>query len=418
MTEIFNNIKDFLLDSGLGLVWADRWASAFLVVTDLLVACIVYLLLVYIVNPLIRKITSRTNTKADDILFRDNFLKWVWWCVSVAILQNLIPGSLKIFPVVAQWIDVILKVIEIGFITKAIVEFVKGVFLVVFDRDKIEEEAVKMRLAEDNDEEYQYIPSHSLKGLQQMICLVIAIIGGILMASVLFGKNPLIIVSGLGAGAAVLMLVFKDSILGVVAGIQLTANDMLRPGDWIVASRFGANGRVQEVTLATVKVLNWDHTIVTIPPYNLISDSFQNWRRMESTGGRRIMRSFNIDMTTVRFLSENERERWKGESWAEKIRWEEPVVNLTLFRAYLEHYILTRPTLKKKMLYMVRELQPTGEGLPIEIYFFTSKTSWAAYESIQAEVLDHILAVVDNFGLRLFQRPTGYDVMQNAKMQN
>lgn len=392
-------------------LWLGSWSLA---LGYIIVAVAFYWVLNNGVNPLIQRLTRKTETKIDDILFREEFLRWVWWLLSALLLKHLLEYAVSPYRLVSSWVEVVMDVVIIGFGTKALVEFVEGLFLVVFDSENIDKEAERIHSAEENDVDYEYVPSHSLKGLQQMICIVIWGIGAILMLAALIGRSPLLIVSGLGAGAAILMLVFKDSILGVVAGIQLTANDMLRPGDWIMAPAHGANGVVKEVTLATVKVVNWDHTIVTIPPYLLVSQSFQNWRNMKESGGRRVMRSFNIDMTTVRFMSKEERARFDGERWAEGCVNEEEVANITLFRHYLKHYISTLPTLRRNMLYMVRELQPTPQGLPIEIYFFTSKTGWEAYEMVQAAALDHILAVVSRFGLRLFQSPTGADLASVA----
>lgn len=392
---------------------SDQWSmwlsSCTLSVAYALIAVAVYMVLSKVVNPILRRMTSSTPTQIDDILLRNDFLRWMWWLISAMLLRYLLRSAVEPFATAGKYVEVIMDVSIIGFATKVLVELVKGIFMIVFDHRRIGEEVERMRQAEDNDEDYEYVPSHSLKGLQQMICILIWCVGAILMVAVLCGRSPLLIVSGLGAGAAVLMLVFKDSILGVVAGVQLTANDMLRPGDWIVSPANGANGRVHEVTLATVKVINWDHSVVTIPPYQLVSQSFQNWRHMEQTGGRRVMRSFNIDMTTVRFLNEAEQAQYMSEPWAASIepgRW----VNLTVFRHYLKHYIGNLGTLKDRMLYMVRELQPTPQGLPIEIYFFTTRTSWEAYEQVQASALDHILAVVNDFGLRIFQSPTGADL--------
>lgn len=412
-------IVEWLSDSGMNATWALRTGSTLLSMAYFITAVACYSLLNKVVNPFVQRITRNTPTKIDDILFRGNFLKWCWWLISAILLRYLLRISLAPFASLTEWMEITMDVVIIGFGTKALSEFVKGVFLVLFDRERINEEAEKLHAAEAGDEEYEYIPSHSLQGLEQMIIFLIWAVGAILMISVVFGKNPLMIISGLGAGAAVLMLVFKDSILGVVAGIQLTVNDMLRPGDWITAPASGANGVVQKVTLATVKVKNWDHTIVTIPPYQLVSQSFQNWRSMEQSGGRRVMRSFNIDMTSVKFLTPRQREELSLQPWAAKLDKDTELVNLTVFRHYLKHYISNLPTLKrgKTMLCMVRELQPTPQGLPLEVYFFTSRTKWDQYEAVQADVLDHILAVVGSFGLRIFQSPTGEDIRRGGNLE-
>lgn len=420
LNSALQGIAGWLCDNGLGWQWALRTASLLLSVAYVVASGLVYTVLNRLVNPLILRITRNTPTKIDDILFRYSFLKWCWWECSVMLLRHLLQYSLSPFKTVSSWAMITADVVIIGIGTKMVVEFVKGAFLVLFDRNRIAEEAE--RLSKLNDEEaddYEYVPSHSLQGLEQMIIFLIWAVGVILMLSVVVGRNPLLIISGLGVGAAVLMLVFKDSILGVVAGIQLTVNDMLRPGDWVTAPAYGANGIVKKVTLATVKVLNWDHTIVTIPPYQLVSQSFQNWRSMQESGGRRVARSLSIDMTTVRFLTEEEKTSMRGCEWAKGLEMDGEVVNLTALRHYLKHYISQLPTLKRggNMLYMVRELQPTEAGLPIEIYFFTKCTTWEKYERVQADVTDHIIATVGRFGLRIFQAPTGADIKSLAKIE-
>ena len=220
----------------------------------------------------------------------------------------------------------------------------------------------------------------------------------------------------LGAAATVLMLVFKDSIMGVVAGVQLTLNDMLRPGDWITVPARHINGTVLEVGLTTVKVKNFDNTIVTVPPYSLVSESFQNWRGMSDSGGRRVNRSFTIDVNSVTFCTPEMIESFRGEEWGRRLDPEKQYVNLTLFRHYLEHYISTLPQLNNSdgMLYMVRELAPTPQGIPLDLYLFTSLTSWKPYEHFQAGIMDHIVASVHRFGLRIYQAPSGLDFRPQA----
>lgn len=411
MKSIFTFVADLWSQSGLSAHLATASACTTSAIITLAIGGLLYALLNGVAGYAARAIVKRTSTKIDDILLRPQFLKWVWILLASIWLEKYLPISLlPSFKTLSEVMREIVDVASIALGTKAAVELVKGIFMVLFEGRNIDAEVQKMEQLEQDDMEYQCIPSHSLRGVQQMVCIVIVCIGAILIVATLLGKNPLIIISGLGAGAAVLMLVFKDSILGVVAGIQLTANDMLRPGDWIVAQRFGANGRVQEVTLATVKVLNWDHTIVTIPPYQLITDSFQNWRKMEESGGRRVMRSINVDMSSIRHLSPEEAEHYKTAQWAQKIDWSKPVSNITAFRHFLKHYISQLPTLKSNMLNMVRELAPTPEGLPIEIYFFTNATSWALYEEVQADAIDGMLAALPDFGLKAFQSPAGHDI--------
>ncbi|BEN53054.1 mechanosensitive ion channel [Serratia marcescens] len=279
-----------------------------------------------------------------------------------------------------------------------------------------------------------------LRGIFQGLKLVAAILIGIMIVSLLMGKSPLLLLSGLGAMTAVLMLVFKDPILGLVAGIQLSANDMLKIGDWLEMPKYGADGAVTDIGLTTVKVRNWDNTVTTIPTYALISDSFKNWRSMSESGGRRIKRSLNIDTGSVHFLSEEEQRRLQRNPLLHSylnVKTQElsqhnqeiavdlasplngrRLTNLGTLRAYLEAYLRTHPRIHQNMTLMVRQLAPTPEGLPLEIYAFTNTTIWAEYESIQADIFDHILAVIDEFGLRVHQTPTGNDLrgmlLQNA----
>ena len=251
-----------------------------------------------------------------------------------------------------------------------------------------------------------------MKGFVQVLQVLLFFIGGIVIIAVLVNKSPMTLFAGLGASAAVLMLVFKDSILGFVAGVQLSANDMLRPGDWITMPKYGADGTVIEVTLTTVKVRNWDNTITTVPPYALVSDSFQNWRGMRESGGRRVKRSINIDMNTVHFCTLEQMKTFEKQAWMsdfEKTGKEE--VNLYVFRHYLEYYLRHNPRVNTELILMVRQLQPTPQGLPIELYFFSANKDWIPYERLQAEVFDHLLAVLPEFGLRVFQIPSGLDVL-------
>lgn len=279
-----------------------------------------------------------------------------------------------------------------------------------------------------------------LRGIFQGLKLVAAILIGIMIVSLLMGKSPLLLLSGLGAMTAVLMLVFKDPILGLVAGIQLSANDMLKIGDWLEMPKYGADGAVTDIGLTTVKVRNWNNTVTTIPTYALISDSFKNWRSMSESGGRRIKRSLNIDTGSVHFLSEEEQRRLQRNPLLHSylnVKTQElsqhnqeiavdlasplngrRLTNLGTLRAYLEAYLRAHPRIHQNMTLMVRQLAPMPEGLPLEIYAFTNTTVWAEYESIQADIFDHILAVIDEFGLRVHQTPTGNDLrgmlLQNA----
>lgn len=276
-----------------------------------------------------------------------------------------------------------------------------------------------------------------IKSYIQVIKIVLYFIGSILIVSNLIGQSPFILLGGLGALSAVLMLVFKDSILGFVAGVQLTANDMVRVGDWIEMSKYGADGEVIDVSLNTVKVQNWDKTITTIPSYTLISDSFKNWRGMETSGGRRIKRSIYIDTNSICFCTEEMIEKFKHIHYltdymnqkekeiatfntenqidkSVKINGRE-MTNIGVFRAYVKNYLLNHPKIRQDMTLIVRQLAPSEHGLPLEIYAFTNDTRWEKYEAIQSDIFDHLLAAAPEFGLRVFQNPSGSDLAHLAK---
>ncbi len=277
-----------------------------------------------------------------------------------------------------------------------------------------------------------------IKGLRQTAQGIVMLIGTILIISILVGKSPTFLLTGLGASAAVLMLIFKDSILGFVSGIQLSVNDMLQVGDWIEMSKYGVDGIVIEVTLTTVKVRNYDNTVVTVPPYLLVSDSFQNWQAMKRSGGRRVMRSVFIDLSTVRFctpemlarfrrialvreyIDETEK-RYADYNTAHGIPPADSacnglhLTNLEIFRNYLIRYLQTAVPIRRDMLLLVRQLQPSDTGVPLQLYFFTDTVVWTEYEGIQSDVFAHVFASVGWFDLRIFQRPAGSNVEELAK---
>jgi miniconductance mechanosensitive channel len=267
--------------------------------------------------------------------------------------------------------------------------------------------------------------------------IFIFFVGAILMISTLINQNPLILLGGLGALSAVLLLVFQNSILGLVAGIQLSANDMVRVGDWIEMPKHNADGDVIEITLTTVKVQNWDKTITMIPSAAFISESFKNWRGMQESGGRRIKRSIFIDVSSIQFCTEEMIERFKKiqylkdyieakEKEIEAYNQEHNVdpsskvngrrlTNIGTFRMYIQKYLENHPRIHKDMTTMVRQLAPGEYGLPLEIYAFTNDVRWAVYESIQSDIFDHIFAAAPEFGLRVFQNPTGHDMREMLK---
>lgn len=376
------------------LSWSTRLT---LVALILLISYIMTKLFRHLVIPAVHKITSRTKATWDDYLFNEKMMTSFCRMIPPIMFYLLLPF---VFNNVPQVLDILLKgcLIYLVITTLMLVNsFLNSLYEI--------------------SNEHETLRNRPLKGIYQMINLVAIGIGIILIISILIDQNAATILAGLGASAAVLMLIFKDSILGLVAGVQLSANDMLRPGDWITMPKYGADGDVLEVSLTTVKVRNFDKTITTIPPYALVSDSFQNWRGMRETGGRRIKRSIFIDMTTVHFCSEKEKIMFASRGWIDEAQAkpETQVVNLYVFRNYLQNYLREHPRTHKELMIMVRQMQPTSEGLPLEIYCFSNTTVWLEYEQIQGEIFDHILAVIPEFGLRIFQRPSGNDLSTTIK---
>ncbi|MEH7385100.1 mechanosensitive ion channel domain-containing protein [Bacillus sp. JJ1521] len=279
---------------------------------------------------------------------------------------------------------------------------------------------------------YEVSKTRPIKGYVQVVKIIVITFGIILVIANLMGKSPVILLSGIGALSAVFMLVFKDSLLGLVAGVQLTTNDMVRVGDWIEVPKYGADGDIIDISLVTVKVQNWDKTITYVPAYALVSDYFINWRGMQTSGGRRIKRSLFIDTNSITFCTEEMIEKFKQiqllsdyltnreqeiEDYNLKhdINRTNPVngralTNIGVFRAYVSNYIQCHPGINQEMTMMVRQLAPTEHGLPLEIYAFSNDVRWAVYETTQADIFDHLFAIAKEFGLRLFQDPSGHDL--------
>ncbi|WP_300727948.1 mechanosensitive ion channel domain-containing protein [uncultured Bacteroides sp.] len=362
-----------------------------LLASIIIISYVVTKLVRHLVIPIVEKITAKTKAKWDDYLFNDKMLTGFCRMVPPIMLYILLPLAFSDMPNLLTILEKACSIYVVITTLMLINTFLNSLY--------------------DISNEHESLRNRPLKGIYQMMNLIAIAIGIILILSILINQNAATILAGLGASAAVLMLIFKDSILGLVAGVQLSANDMLRPGDWITMTKYGADGYVIEVSLTTVKVQNFDKTITTLPPYALVSDSFQNWRGMKECGGRRIKRFINIDMTTVRFCTEEERKKFKSKGWmTDADKDEKETVNLKVFRNYLVHYLNNHPQINKDMMIMVRQLQPTAEGLPLELYCFTDTTEWIYYEQIQGELFDHVLAVLPQFGLRIFQRPTGNDL--------
>ncbi len=388
--------------------------------TILYVSNIIMIVLIAVLCILANFITKKIVLKAVIRIVRSNRYRWDDIIVEKKVfhkLSHLVPAIIIYFfaPVFPIYQSLIEKLAAAYMILATIV--VLNALMDAFEAIYRSFEISKIR---------------PVKGYIQVVKIVLFIIGGIVVISSLIGQNPLIILSGLGALSAVLMLIFKDSILGLVAGIQLSSNDMVRVGDWIEMPKYNADGDVIDITLNTVKVMNFDKTITMVPSYAFISDSFRNWRGMQTSGGRRIKRSVNLDTSSIRFCTDEMIAEFKkihyisdyvAERAAEisrynqehRINRENPVngrqlTNIGVFRQYVLQYLRHHPKVHQDMTMIVRQLAPGDNGLPLEIYAFTNDTAWVVYEAAQADIFDHIFAVAPMFGLRIFQNPTGHDI--------
>lgn len=328
---------------------------------------------------------SKSSTTWDDDLLNDRFLRAVSNLMPALVVYYLSPLVFSSITGSAGWVHVATECYILWTIIFIGLVFVSNLFNALSNRERLK--------------------AYAIKGIFQMVKLVLIGIGVIMTISIIIDKSPTSILMALGASAAILVIVFKDALLGLVASVQLTANDMLKKGDWIVMDSSGANGEVIDISLTTVKVRNWDNTVTTIPPYALISSSFQNYQPMRHSGGRRISRSILIDAASVRFCTPEEIADLQKEGWLDSDTFDPEVkqINLQLLRCYLEKYISSREDIRKDMLTLVRQMDPTPTGLPLQLYCFCAYTDWKEYERVQSEVFDHVYAVVPKFGLRIYQ---------------
>lgn len=406
------------------LLWGDKLvngykalASDFLIFSAVVVAAfIVYFFVKKIVFKLVRKLAGHTKTKWDDEFLRGRLLVWISLIVPVLIIwkvgghafSNLqhrnaleVCGEVSIILLVFGAINSLLNAGE---------RIYRG---------------------------YEVSKRFPVKGFIQVVKIVLFVCAAIFTISSLIGKSPLSLFAGLGAMSAVLMFIFKDSILGLVAGIQLSANQMVARGDWIEVPKFGADGEVLEVALTTVKVRNWDMTITTLPTYALISDSFKNWRGMSQSGVRRIKRAVQLDLQSVKFVDDNllkrlktfkliegylnskedELEKWNTAKGVEStdIRNARVLTNVGIFRAYALAYLKKHKMISQSHTILVRQLQPNEYGLPLEIYVFCNDNRWVEFEAVQSDIFDHLLAVMEEFDLKVYQRTSGNDFIQYDK---
>ena len=361
-----------------------------------LVAVTAFWFCVRVVSVIVKLVTSRTATEWDDDLLNTKVLRAISQLAPALLVSYMLPDAFDHNTNVEEWLT---KLTDF-YILWAFIHLINTFLQALFD-------------ALDKRGQYRI---HTMKGVLQILKLFFIIIGVIIGISIFIGRSPITILTALGASAAVLMLVFQDTILGLVAGIQLTVNDMLKKDDWIVVPKANANGVVEEVTLTTVKVRNWDNSVTTVPPYTLIKESFQNYAPMQECQARRVSRFINIDVNSIRFLRNNEIDDLiqLGLITSDDIKGATPSVNLYLLRCHLERFLASHKDVRADQLYMVRQLQPTTQGIPLELYFFTGTTEWKSFEHIQADIFDYVHASINRFGLDIYQAPAGNDFKQTV----
>lgn len=413
-TAVMREVNRGLVAIGVDTVWADKldnWGVLLLIIG---VAFLSTVICRRIILRAVAKLVKQTKATWDDIVFDSKVMVHISRMIAPILIYIAIPMA---FPehTDSAFLDLLHRLCLI-YILAVFLRFI-SVFLAAVYHVYSEKEQYKDK---------------PMKGLLQTAQVTLFFVGAIIIVSILINRNPMVLLTGLGASAAILLLVFKDSIMGFVSGIQLSANNMLKVGDWIAMPKYGADGTVIEVTLNTVKVRNWDNTIITIPPYLLVSDSFQNWQGMRESGGRRIKRSINIDMSSVRFCTPEMLAKYRKiqllkdymdetEKVVKEYNKERHIdnsilvngrrqTNLGVFRAYLTNYLRSLPTVNQDLTCMVRQLQPTETGIPMELYFFSASKDWIPYEGVQSDVFDHVLAIIPEFGLSVFQNPSGEDL--------
>ena len=412
MIERFNTILvNWLTGLGLSQEYAVILREFFWVIIIVILAILSFFVARYFITKTVHIIVARSKTKWDDILAEKRVFIRLAYLAPAIVINFLSSHALSDF----EFLNRIIQIITAIYMVIIFLQVVTAI----------------LNALNEIYQSYEVSRGKPIKGYIQVAKIIAYTIAFVIIITVLLGDRNLGWLAGFGAFSAVLMLIFKDPILGFVGGIQLSANNMVRIGDWIEMPKYGANGTVTDISLTTVKVQNWNKTITTIPTYTLITDYFKNWRGMEESGGRRIKRSINIDMNSIKFCTPEMLERFqKFEYVSEYVEETEKLLtnyndkknidngilvngrrqtNIGIFRAYLKGYLRNNPKVHNDMTFLVRQLQPTGDGLPIEVYVFSKDQEWDIYEDNQADIFDHILAVVQEFDLKVFQQPTGRD---------
>lgn len=411
MNSITRFVRELLEKTNLSDSIINVLHEAALILIIFVFSLIIYLFFKFIIIKFVKRIINRTSNKWDDMILDSKCIHRALYALPAIIFYSLV-----------SYLNYSQKILEL-LLTIYIIFMMIYAFNGLFDV-----------IAIIYDKSYSLSKKRPIKAFMTVLKIVLFIIGLVVIVSKMLGQTPLYILSGLGALSAITMLIFKDAILGFVAGFQMAANDLVNIGDWIEMPKYGADGDVIDISLTVVKVQNFDRTITTIPAYALVSDSFKNWRGMQNSGGRRIKRSINLDLSSIQFCSEellkklnkihylkeyieSRHKEIKDYNEEHKVDISIPVngrrmTNIGVFRRYISEYLKNHPKVHKDMICMVRQLEPGNEGLPLEIYCFTNDTKWENYENIMSDIFDHLLAVVPYFELKVFQNPAGSDIRE------
>lgn len=375
-------LRNTLVNIGIDEDTANFMEQFVTVIVIIMIAVVTNFILKYILVALIGRIVNRMTMSLEIRSFINKILNRTVNLLLAILVTAFLPAA---FDPGSKMLTVLMRICGILIIFLVIV--IVNTFL------KIGYEIISKK------KRYKQKP---IKGFFQIVQIVVFFIGAVIMVAIVIDKSPAGLLTGLGAFAAVISLIFKDTILGFISGIQLSANDMIKPGDWITVQDSFANGVVTDITLITVKVQNFDNTIVTVPTYSLITAPFQNWRGMEESGGRRIMVALNIDMTTVRFCTQQEAQELSKLVQIPSLP-DSKLSNLEMYRMYLTTYLHQNPNVNNNILTMVRYLAPTPQGIPVQMYCFSRNKEWVIYEGVQAQILEHAISICPEFGLKVFQ---------------
>ncbi len=389
-------IKEWLISIGLSGNWAENLTNLTDFVIVVISSIIAYYIAKLIIVHIIKRLALKTASNWDDIMLEHKVFNRMAFLIPGIIIYSFAPVTLREFNHIPEIIQMLTKIYMI-FVTLFIINSFFNAVLEI-------------------SQSYELYKSKPIKGYIQVAKIIIFLIGSILIISVLINQSPMLLLGGLGAFSAVLLLVFKDALLGFVSSLQISANDMVRNGDWITMNKYGADGTVIDISLSTVKVQNWDYSITTLPTYSLISESFQNWRGMTESGVRRIKRSIPIAMSSIKFCTNEFLQKFENDEFIKDyiVNNKSDITNIEVFRAYVYAYLKQNPNLDHEKTLLVHQLQPTETGIPLEIYAFCKIQEVNTFEDIQASIIEHMLAIIHKFDLQVYQN----NYLDNLRMIN